>query len=264
MYQPYITGKRLFHGVAIAAVIFVLLAIPHGCRDPNDFKPPPDTSQHPPPPPHLNAPKNEVIYNVQSTGFTIYFSWERIDSAEIYELNFTDSLGHDTIYVVDTNRKYLILPLGSFSWRVRAGNGAWSWYTDWSDQWQFQITYYKTNFLSYPPDVSIFITDTFPYHVPLKWHSLGDRTTYVLEIYLDATFLEDHYLFDTAYNVFSVPDSGFYPWYEWRIKAFNPRWIFPETLTTSKFSFIVLRPGENLLRQALDKKWNSIIIKGKR
>jgi len=263
MYRPFITGKRVSYCIVIAAVIFVFLAVPHGCRDPNDFKPPPDTSQPPPPPPHLIAPKKNAIYNILTTGATVYFYWEPVDSAEIYELNFSDTLGHDSIIRADTTKKYLILPRGIYDWRVRAGNGAWSWYTDWSETREFKVMNISTDVLLSPPDAAVFITDTFPYTVPLIWRNMGDRLLYTIEIYLDARPLGEIFSWDTVYN-FSVPDSGFYPWYEWQIRTFNPDWVYPESIITWPKSFIVIRPGDKYLRQALDKKWNSIIIKGKR
>jgi hypothetical protein len=248
----------------LAAVAVLSVIVPNGCRDPNDFKPPPDTAQTPPPPPYLIAPKDSAIYNIYGTGVTVYFHWSKVDSAEIYEINYTDTLGNDISVLADSSPKYRILPRGLYNWRVRAGNGAWTdGYTDWSETREFHVMNFSTDILISPPDAAVFITDTFPYNLPLIWHSIGDRILYTLEIYLDALPLNEIFLWDTVYN-FSVPDSGFYPWYEWQIRAFNPQWVNPCSIITVPNSFIVIRPGDIFLRSPLDKKWNSVIIRGKR
>lgn len=144
--------KKLFRPLQsklfIIGIVFLLIGIPHGCKDPYDYEPPEDMLLLPPEPPQLIFPADSVWY-VLDYGELVFitFQWDTIYDADMYEFEFdtSQSFGktawseltpEDTITFVfwsDTTDTV------AYYWHVRAASDLWTWWTSWSEVRTFII-----------------------------------------------------------------------------------------------------------------------------
>jgi hypothetical protein len=130
----------------IVFFIIVLLNVSTGCRDPHDFEPQFDSLVSPPDAPLLLLPPDDTIiwcHMGHPLPFDIELHWASVANAQYYEIDIsTDPTFPDARdRVSDTLYIFKVQYIGKYYWRVRAYNRSWTWYTSWSEVWNFTTKY---------------------------------------------------------------------------------------------------------------------------
>lgn len=205
--------------------VILLVNFNPGCRDPHDFEPPEDSLVPPPAPPQHLAPAESTVFMVEGFPHTIHFEWSELVDANYYELEITvasfppaivplDSTSW-TLYIRDTHR------LHDHTWRVHASSPRWTWFTDWSEPWHFDVRFRPPGpELISPPQASTVYLDSLPNAVYLYWHPRSDETFYEVMVYKDTTLVYQDIVYDTIYWAY-VDDTV---QYLWQVRASSPKW----------------------------------------
>lgn len=128
---------NLLISLLIAAVL-----IGYGCKDPDEYNP--EEPQFPPPgPPQLIFPYPDTNLCFGSPFQNVFFDWNTISGAEIYEIQTDSTLSWSTAEITRVTNPPTFIMLyryaGTAPWyaRIRAGSSNWTNYTDWSDTRRF-------------------------------------------------------------------------------------------------------------------------------
>jgi hypothetical protein len=133
--------------LCLLTALYIIIMQP-GCQDPHDFEPPPDTLVPPPNTvPELIFPPYDTafIYGQDGHGWdTIHVCciWYIVPGAQYYDIEVArdTSFSEPETYRTSANSNTFVLSgTGIFYWHVRAGSDYWTWYTEWSDIWQFYL-----------------------------------------------------------------------------------------------------------------------------
>ncbi len=220
--------KTIRHAWFGAMILGILINIfNHGCKDPNDFKPPEDTLLFPPKPPNLLSPVDSYAYTTDGNQITFHLACEPVESAEVYILNLSLN-GHPDTITLDSNYYVGIIDsdhFGTNTWRIRASSARWkNGYTDWTETRVFYTRVRpRPPYLYQPPYNANLTYDSMPAPVGFNWGTVMDEKFYNLEIYKDSQLLYyavPSQCFDTIY----VDDTGRY---EWRARANSILWQLP-------------------------------------
>jgi hypothetical protein len=225
---------------AAAVIVLVVLSMPSGCKDPNDFEPG-DTLVDAPAPPTAIAPQDSYLY--MPTGFPFYVTlqWNVVDSAEVYQVELTRQGDSATIRNVDSS--YYVIGFtddtrfGDYLWRVRASSGHWvGGYTGWSSYYHFGVDYqpFWPMIIRPAPSESL-ILDSFPQPVTMEWNRVRDETKYDIMIYLDSIAYYEGSVDDTMFNYWFYEPGHFY----WQVRANSQHWQMPGRWAYSDY-YIVL------------------------
>ena len=121
----------------IAAVL-----VGNGCKDPDEYDP--EEPQFPPPgPPQLILPYPDTNLCSGSPFQNVFFDWNTVSGAEIYEIQTDSTLSWSTAEITRVSNPPTFIRLyryaGTAPWhaRIRAGSVNWTNYTDWSDTRRF-------------------------------------------------------------------------------------------------------------------------------
>ena len=221
---------------AAAVIVLVVLSMPSGCKDPNDFEPG-DTLVDAPAPPTAIAPQDSYLY--MPTGFPFYVTlqWNEVDSAEVYQVELTQQGDSATIRNVDSS--YYVIGFtddtrfGDYLWRVRASSGRWiGGYTGWSVYSSFGVDdqpFFPT--IIRPAFSESLFVDSLPAPVMMEWNRVRDESRYDIKIFRDTTTYFESSISDTLFE-FWVEDTGYY---SWRVRAYSPRWQMPGRWAFSVF-----------------------------
>lgn len=167
-----------------AVVLFLIIGLHTGCRDPYDYEPPPpDTLIHSPAAPVLLYPPDSFVFMTETPYVDIIMRWATVDSAEQYLLEF----GGYTISL-DTNSWAGIdnIEFGPYHWRVKAASSRWiDGYTDWSETRILDTKPIpEPPLLSEPYDGAVF-HDSLPRGVRFTWCNVAHAHYYEFELFLD-------------------------------------------------------------------------------
>ena len=123
--------------LSIAAVL-----VGKGCKDPDEYDP--EEPQFPPPgPPQLILPYPDTNLCSGSPFQNVFFDWNTVSGAEIYEIQTDSTLSWSTAEITRVSNPPTFIRLyryaGTAPWyvRIRAGSVNWTNYTDWSDTRRF-------------------------------------------------------------------------------------------------------------------------------
>jgi hypothetical protein len=140
--------RRLQSKLFIMSIIFLLVGVFHGCKDPYDYEPAEDTLQSPPDPPILTFPADSAWYILDLGELCfITFQWDTIYDADMYEFEFDTSWSFGkTAWAQLTSENtitFAFLPsiydTVAYHWHVRAASDLWVWWTNWSEVRTFII-----------------------------------------------------------------------------------------------------------------------------
>jgi hypothetical protein len=210
----------------------VLFYSPHGCKDPSEYEPPPDTLYPPPNAPQLISPIDRYVFMDPDAqpGLSFFIEvellWDSVVDAEIYELELiTDDLPPNIIHYPENHWPFVIhddvTKLCDYQWRVRAGNAQWEARTDWSEQWHFEARWrpFGPQLLS-PLNYSIIYIDSLPSSVDLIWSTVSDEEYYEVSLFIDTILVEYVNTFSTTYTCI-IEDTALY---RWQIRAGSSLW----------------------------------------
>lgn len=210
--------------------IILLFNFNHGCKDSSEYEPPEDSLLPPPDPPQPVSPINGFIIMFESVPADTHYElkWTNIEQAESYQVEYTIDIFPPfvldcetnvcTIWVDDTTGR-----LCNHYWRVRAGSSVWEWFTEWSEQWWFELRMrpYGPQLL-YPPDSTIFYIDSLPVEIEFQWDTLQDEEFYEVVIFEDSLLYDQYIVYDNSYVV-SIYDTG---QFSWQVKAGSSYWQY--------------------------------------
>ena len=227
--------------ILIALVVLVILSLPTGCKNPDDFKPPEDTLFDAPAPPTAFAPQDSYLFVPVVFPFYVTLDWTEVDSAEIYQVELTRE--GDTAKIQNVDSSYYIIGFtddtrfGDYLWRVRASSSHWiGGYTGWSAYYHFGVDYqpFWPMIIRPAPSESLF-ADSLPAPVIMEWNRVRDESFYDLKIFKDSIAYFEGSINDTIFE-FWIEETGHY---SWRVRAYSPRWQQPGRWAYSDF-YVVL------------------------
>ncbi|MEO0122740.1 MAG: hypothetical protein ABIL69_01885 [candidate division WOR-3 bacterium] len=207
-------------------VSVILLIIHSDCKNPDEYKPKGDSLLPPPAPPRLLTPPDSFVHMPFGSPRLI-ISWENIEDAEIYEINFVAEKGRTWTLQLDTNALIQswadTLLFDKYKWKVRAYSSKWDYYTNWSEEWHFEV-----NFRFLPPtplfpkfDTSLYF-DSLPAPITFHWTEVTNAQYYNIRLYRDTTYLFD-YNVSTNSETIIIDTSGIY---YWQVLAGNKNWQY--------------------------------------
>lgn len=133
--------KYLIVQFLIIILLFFITSSNIRCKSPEEYKPKFDSLMPPPDPPTLIAPPNDTGI-VAFVPIDLTFEYSLVENAEFYEIEVSsDSTfnSYDKFQCNHTSYTTTWDSYGKFYWRVRAASHIWTWYTDWSNIWHFQV-----------------------------------------------------------------------------------------------------------------------------
>ena len=224
------TNIRRLAFLGLVTVVLTVIGLDQGCKDPNDFKPPEDTLADPPAAPKLLSPIDYYVRMPDGPTCRLTLDWEAIPDAERYEIDFTSLHNGSWTVSYDTNSftvrlekepgQYLI---DHFTWRVRAANTHWKYYTGYSETRHFEVRYRPpAPLLVLQSDDTTLVVDSLPYLVLFDWMPVQDEQHYDLDLFIDSFPLE--FQVSNHYYRCTIDDTGTYYWY---VRASNPLWQYP-------------------------------------
>lgn len=225
-----------------AILIFVLfmhlLFIPN-CKDANIYKPPVDSLIPPPPPPVLLTPPDSFVHIPQG-GNRLYISWEIIEGADSYEINFVDlNIMKQWTYTLDTNyvAQNWLECYSRFTWRVRAYGPTWEYYTDWSMPRFFEVVAmpFEPPKLEYPPYDTIFYSDSLPVYIDLIWSEVPRARFYDYQVFINGNIIFQNTIYSTQDVILVDSVATYY----WCVRANSPLWEFPTGWAGGKFTVLL-------------------------
>ncbi|MGB3342187.1 MAG: hypothetical protein WBB37_11970, partial [bacterium] len=188
---------RLLNAVVKIAFLYVLsfaVYVQPSCKDPDEFKPPEDTLVPPPDPPQLVSPIAGFVIMFETVPVDSYYElkWTTIEQASGYQVEYTIdtfppfiktcAANVCTLWVSDTTNR-----ICRHYWRVRASSLAWTWFTEWSEQWHLELRMrpYGPQHIA-PPNNSIFYVDSLPFEIEVQWDTLQDEEFWEVVVFEDS------------------------------------------------------------------------------
>lgn len=226
--------RKLFKIVTIIilhfSITFIVLSLTFqtGCRDPDGYEPPEDTLISPPDPPQPLCPKHGYVYMIESTPFkkVIAFEWTAIEGADYYHLEYRVDTFLPIVKSCEANACTILIRsptnrICKHYWRVRADDVSWENFTEWSEQWYFELRWRPLGpELLYPVDSTVFSTDTLPIMVELGWDTVQDEEFYDVRVFKDTIFVDYVTVPENSYTV-CIVDTGRY---DWQVRAGSSKW----------------------------------------
>ncbi len=238
--------KRYYNNRISTIILFftlvLILSIKSNCKSPDKYKPPQDSLLPPPSPPELLTPPDSFVHMPFVGGNRLLISWEHIDGAETYEINFVSEKHGEWTLQIDTNMLTQnwaeTSRVDKYAWKVRAYGPEWDYYTDWSALRHFEVVMMPFNppVLIYPPHDTIFYFDSLPANVDLIWSEVPRAHSYDYQVFLDGTIIYENTTNDTL-TIISIDSATTYCW---AVRANSPLWEFPTYWAGSRF-FVQLR-----------------------
>jgi hypothetical protein len=226
----------------------MLIYSPHGCKNPSQYEPLPDTLCPPPGRPQLLDPIDHYVFMDPDAlpGSSFYIevelNWDTVANAEIYEIELiTDDLPANIIHCTTNYWIFIIhndtTKLCDYQWRVRAGSVHWETMTEWSEQRHFEARWrpFGPQLLS-PANYSIINIDSLPSLVELTWNPVSDEEYYEIKVLIDTLLVDDNFAFTTTYSCL-VEDTALY---SWQIRAASPLWQYFSFPSASWYFFVHL------------------------
>lgn len=213
----------------ILIAIVLLFNVNPGCKDPHDFEPPEDSLVPPPDPPEHIGPQNNFVFMTEGTPMEVVidFEWTDLEDANYYELEITgESYPPVTVYLDSNSWTWYVRDthrVRPHSWRVHASGPHWTWFTEWSEPWYFEIRYRPQGPQQIsPPAESTVYLDTLPNVVALYWHRISDETFYQVHVYKDTMLLYQDIVYDTVYWAYVDETVQ----YSWQVCAGSSMWQY--------------------------------------
>ncbi len=226
------------HIMSISFILTILLLtifFNPKCKDPNEYKPPVDSLLPPPPPPNLLTPVDSFVHMPLGDN-RLLISWEQIEGATIYEINFVAEILGEWTLQLDTNA----LSQNWFGikdkvvWKVRAYGPKWDYYTDWSAPRYFEIVRFPFSGpeVIYPPNGATLVFDSLPAEITLQWKKLSNAQYYDVNVFLDTTLIYENTLYDQHYTIIIDSATNYF----WAVRAGSEKWEFPTSWSAALFS----------------------------
>jgi len=231
--------------LVLLAVVLTVIGFGPSCKDPNDFEPAEDTLANPPPAPQLLSPIDYYVRMPDAPTCRLTLEWEAVPAAEMYEIDFTsDSNGSWTV-PYDTNCFTIRLEkepgqylLDHFTWKVRAGNTHWKYYTGWSETRHFEVRYQPPQpMLVHPPYDTTIVADSLPVMIDFDWAPVQDEQYYDFDLIIDSFPIE--YRVTTHSFQCPIGDTGTY---QWCVRAGSPLWQYPSEWSEQRILRITVVP----------------------
>lgn len=217
-------------------VFIIITGLNHDCKSPDEYKPE-DTLMPPPEPPELFTPIDSFVHMPDGSN-KLLFTWELIEDAEIYEIYYKGKKTKEWILQRDTNyiaQNWITVSPDTFTWKVRAYNSKWQYYTDWSKSRQFEIRPKPGGpLLFYPPDDTVFTFDTFPADINFLWSSVQDEQYYEIRLLLDSIEIYSVTTPNTQ-TILTIDSSATYYWW---VRACSKYWESPGWWSISGFHVV--------------------------
>jgi hypothetical protein len=226
------TGKLIICIFALCVVVSGLYVQP-GCKNPDEYEPPEDSLVPPGELPQPTDPVNGFVYmwayEYQPFEISVEFEWTDVEQAESYQLEYTIDTFPPIIMDCESNLYTLLIrdTTGRFCnhyWRVRALSSAWEWFTEWSEQWYFELRMKPSGpQLLYPPNDTIFYVDSFPAVIEVQWDTVQDEEFYEMMIFQDSILYDQFYVNENFYEMY-IEDTM---QYSWQVSAHSSYWQYP-------------------------------------
>ena len=213
-----------------------------GCKDPSEFEPESDSLIEPPGPPHLVSPFSGFVIMFESVPADSYYilEWTTVDQADGYQVEYTIDTNPPflincpvntcTIWVFDTTGR-----IREHYWRVRASSLLWTWFTEWSEQWQLELRMRPSGPRHLTPqDGSIFYTDSLPIDIELQWEILQDEEFYEVAIFKDSLPYDQCIIYNNQYRVVIYENGQ----YSWQVRAKSSFWQYYSYWSNPWFFFV--------------------------
>ena len=223
---------KMFVYVIFIFLVLLGMYVQPGCKDPDEFEPPEDSLVPPGEPPQPIAPISGFVYMwvYENLPFEVLveFEWTAVDQAESYQWEYIIDTFPPIIQNYGNNSCTLLIrnTIGRFCnhyWRIRAGSSAWTWFTDWSEQWYFELRKKPAGpQLLYPPNDTTFYVDSFPAIIEIQWDTVQDEEFYEMRIFKDAVLQDQFYVNENFYEMY-VEDTM---QYSWQVMASSSYWQY--------------------------------------
>jgi hypothetical protein len=227
------TTVKMIAYVLMICVVLSGMYVQPGCKNPDEYEPPEDSLVPPGNPPQPTDPVSGFVYMwaYEYLPFEIFieFEWTSVEQAESYQLEYTIDTFPPIIIDCQSNLHILLIRdttdrFCNHYWRVRAWSSAWEWYTDWSEQWYFELRMKPAGpQLLYPPNDTIFYVDSFPTVIEVQWNTVQDEEFYEMMIFQDSVLQDQFYVYENFYEIY-VEDTM---QYSWRVNAHSSYWQYP-------------------------------------
>ncbi|MGB3480218.1 MAG: hypothetical protein WBB67_13800, partial [bacterium] len=188
---------KILNAIVKIALLYMLsfaVYVQPGCKDPDEFKPPEDTLVPPPDPPQLVSSVDGFVVMFESVPADSYYElkWTTVEQAGGYQVEYTIdtfppfiktcAANVCTLWVSDTTNR-----ICKHYWRVRASSSAWTWFTEWSEQWHLELRMrpYGPQHIA-PPNNSIFYVDSLPFEIEVQWDTLQDEEFWEVVVFEDS------------------------------------------------------------------------------
>lgn len=208
--------------VGLLFIIILSLAIITDCKDPNEYKP--DSLLPPPPPPLLLSPPDSFVH--MPLGYNrLSISWESIEDAELYEINFVGETTKTWTTVLDKNQliQNWFLVRDRFTWKARAYSSKWDYYTNWSTPRHFEVRdTFPSPTLLYPPHETTFVFDYLPANIYCLWDTIHGAQYYEIKVYYYNSLIYERRLTNN-HDLIMVDTTGKY---SWQVQAGSNLWEF--------------------------------------
>jgi len=231
--------KQISVKIILLFIFTLVLTFTPDCKNPNDNKPPEDSLLPPPEPPELLTPPDSFVHMPLGNN-RLFISWNHIEGAEIYEINFVNETMDEWTTQADTNflNQNWFERFGKFTWKVRAYGPAWEYFTDWSMPRHFEVRLpFDPPALLSPPNDTIFSFDSLPANINFQWSKINEARFYVIQIYIDTTLIYEI----TTKNVYETALIDSVATYYWQVRADNNHWEYPTGWSARKRFFVQLR-----------------------
>lgn len=158
--------------------------------------------------PSLISPTDTSSVNPDFT-----FTWNRVTDATEYFVEYSGSAIGDSGWISATSFPVTSLPVGSYTWHVKARNSAGE--SSWSGTWAFDVEP-----IIVPPSAPALVNPAYTASVypdfSFSWSSTADATEYYAE-YAGASSGNSGWTSGTSFAVISLPVGN----YTWQVKARN-------------------------------------------
>ncbi|MEO0094576.1 MAG: hypothetical protein ABIL18_05960 [candidate division WOR-3 bacterium] len=231
--------KPFLKTVMLFCIITIALTNGPVCKNPDEYNPDVDSLLPPPAPPNPLTPPDDFVHMPNGTN-RLLISWEHIEDAEIYEINFVGENHNEWKLKLDTTfiaQNWMNTNLfDKYTWKVRAYSSKWEYYTNWSEPWHFEVRFpFDPPAPLYPPNDTILYFDSLPAFITLQWTEITGAQFYYYRVFMDTTLLFECLTY-TNYGTISIAMPGNY---YWDVKAGSELWEF-DTNWSVRYRFLVI------------------------